>query len=124
MILVLVGLPTQGEAQYTSVELATDKTVFYGKDLNHVRAWYFWLRRKLGKKKSIDTIKKTSSHERRITTLETDSLIVLGRLKGLRSRGHKQNRGKKFNRKLSGFPYCKFTEYLSYKACVSRYQSH
>jgi len=51
----------------TSVELATDKTVFYGKDLNHVRAWYFWLRRKLGKKKSIDTIKKIGSHERRIT---------------------------------------------------------
>jgi len=117
----------------TSVELATDKTVFYGKDLNHVRAWYFWLRRKLGKKKSIDTIKKIGSHERRITNdiihnitrdivnraLETDSLIVLGRLKGLRSRGHKQNRGKKFNRKLSGFPYYKFTEYLSYKAALA-----
>jgi len=38
----------------TSVELATGKTVFYGKDLNHVRGWYFWLRRQLGLKKAID----------------------------------------------------------------------
>ena len=32
----------------TSVELATNRTVFYCKDLNHVRGWYFWLRRQLG----------------------------------------------------------------------------
>jgi putative transposase len=42
----------------TSVELATSKTVFYGKQLNHVRSHYFWLRRKLGIKKAINTIKK------------------------------------------------------------------
>jgi len=34
----------------TSVDLATNRTVFYGKDLNHVRGWYFWLRRQLGLK--------------------------------------------------------------------------
>ena len=34
-----------------SVELATNRTVFYGKDLNHVRSWYFRLRRQLGLKK-------------------------------------------------------------------------
>ena len=46
----------------TSVELATNRTVFYGKDLNHVRGWYFWLGRRLGLKKAIDTIKKRSPH--------------------------------------------------------------
>ena len=103
----------------TSVELATDRTVFYGKDLNHVRGWYFWLRRQLGLKKAIDTIKKIGDHEKRIANdiihkitreivnraIETDSLIVLGKLKGLRNQEKKgRGRGRKFNRKLSGFP--------------------
>jgi hypothetical protein len=35
----------------TSVELANGLTKFYGKDLNHVRGHYFWLRRKLGTKR-------------------------------------------------------------------------
>ena len=119
----------------TSVELATNRTVFYGKDLNHVRGWYFWLRRQLGLKKAIDTIKKMGHHERRIANyiihkitreivnraIETDSLIVLGKLKGLRNREKKEGRGrgKKFNRKLSGFPDFKFTEYLTYKAAFA-----
>ena len=114
----------------TSVELASGKTVFYGKDLNHVRGWYFWLRRQLGLKKAIDTIKKIGHHERRIANdiihkitrdIETDSLIVLGKLKGLRNQ-EKKGRGRKFNRKLSGFPYFKFAEYLTYKARLGWYQ--
>ena len=48
------------------MELASNWTVFYGKDLNHVRGWYFWLRRQLGVKKAIDTIKKIGNHEKRI----------------------------------------------------------
>jgi transposase len=78
----------------TSVELATNRTVFYGKDLNLVRGWYFWLRRQLGLKKAIDTIKKIGHHEKRIANdivhkitteivnraIETNSLIVLGAL--------------------------------------------
>jgi IS605 OrfB family transposase len=108
--------------------------VFYGKDLNHVRGWYFWLRRQLGLKKAIDTIKKIGHHERRIANdiihkitreivnraIETDSLIVLGKLKGLRNQEKKEKgRGRKFNRKLSGFPYFKFTEYLTYKVALA-----
>jgi putative transposase len=118
----------------TSVELATNRTVFYGKDLNHVRGWYFWLRRQLGLKKAIDTIKKIGDHEKRIANdiihkvtreivnraIGTDSLIVLGELKGLRNQEKKKRkRGRKFNRKLSGFPYFKFTEYLIYKAALA-----
>ena len=97
----------------TSVELATNnnRTVFYGKDLNHVRGWYFWLRRQLGLKKAIDSIKKIGHHEKRIVNdiihkitrqivnraIQTDSLIVLGKLKGLRNQEKKggRRRGKK-----------------------------
>lgn len=35
----------------TSVELASGKTIFYGKQLNRVRGHYFWLRKTLGKAK-------------------------------------------------------------------------
>ena len=114
----------------TSVELATDR--FYGKDLNHVRGWYFWLRRQLGLKKEIDTIKKIGDHEKRIANniihkitreivnraIETDSLIVLGKLTGLRNQ-KKKGRGKRVNRRLSGFPYFKFAEYLTFKAAFA-----
>ena len=79
----------------TSVELATSRTVFYGKDLNHVRGRYFCLRRQLGLKKAIDAIKKIGDHKKRIVNdiihkikreivnraMETSSLIVLGRLR-------------------------------------------
>jgi IS605 OrfB family transposase len=98
----------------------------------HVRGWYFiWLRRQLGLKKAIYTIKKIGDHEKRIANdiihkitrenvnraIETDSLIVLSKLKGLRNREKKDGRGRgmKFNRKLSGFPYFTFT-YLTYNA--------
>src|SRR5215831_13455342 len=50
----------------TYVELANGLTKFCGKDLNRVRGHYFWLRRKLGIKKAIDTMKKIGSHEKRI----------------------------------------------------------
>jgi|GEM_PF-5210007 len=107
------------------MELATN-----GKYLNHVRGWYFWLRRRLGSKKAIDTIKKIGHHEKRIVNdiihkitreivnraIETDSLIVLGKLKGLRNG---RGRGRKFNRKLAGFPYFKFTEYITYVAALA-----
>jgi putative transposase len=51
--------------------------------------------------------------------METSSLIVLGKLKGLRNQEKKKGRGRKFNRKLSGFPYFKFPEYLTYKAALA-----
>ena len=65
------------------------------------------VRRQLGVKKAIDTIKKIGDHEKRIANniiykitreivnraIETDSLIVLGKLKGLRNREKKEGRG-------------------------------
>src|ERR1700745_3074003 len=80
------------------------------------------------------TIKKIGHHEKRIANdiihkitrdinkraIETDSLIVLDKLKGSRNQKRKaeRERGRKFNRKLFGFPYFKFTEYLTYKAAL------
>ena len=96
--------------------------------MNRVRGHYFWLRRKLGMKKAVDTI-KIGSREKRITNdivhnisrqivnraLETDALIVLGDIKHLRKREQNKH-GRKFNRKLAGFQYYKLTQYIKYKA--------
>ncbi|MGB6532537.1 MAG: IS200/IS605 family accessory protein TnpB-related protein, partial [Candidatus Nitrosopolaris sp.] len=101
-------------------------------DLNRVRGHYFWLRRKLGMKKALDTIKKIGSHEKRITNdivhnisrqivnraIETDALIVLGDIKHLRKREQNKH-GRKFNRKLAGFQYYKLTQYIKYKAALA-----
>ena len=116
----------------TSVELANGLTKFYGKDLNRVRGHYFWLRRKLGIKKAIDTIKKIGSHEKRIANdiihntsrdivnqaIKTNAIVVLGNIKHLRRR-NQNTLGKKFNRKLAGFQYYKLTQYITYKAALA-----
>lgn len=123
----------------TSVELASNRTVFYGKDLNHVRGWYFWLRRQLGVKKAIDTIKKIGDHEKRIANniihkitreivnraIETDSLIVSGKLKGLRNREKKEGRGRgrKFNRNLR-ISVFQVYRILDIQGCLGGYQSN
>jgi putative transposase len=115
-----------------SVELATHKTVFYGKNLNHIRGHYFWLRRKLGQKKLLSVIKRIGQHERRITNdiihnisreivnraIDTNALIVLGNIKHLRKR--RQHSYKyRMVRLLSGFPYYKLTQYIMYKAALA-----
>ena len=98
----------------------------------------FLVKKTVRTKKAIDTIKRIGHHERRIANdiihkitreivnraIETDSLIVLGKLKSLRNQGYVRlakgrGRGRKFNRKLSGFPYFKFAEYLTYKAALA-----
>src|SRR5215467_2214297 len=107
----------------TYVELANGLTKFCGKDLNRVRGHYFWLRRKLGIKKAIDTMKKIGCHEKRIANdiihnisrdivnqaIKTNAIIVLGDIKHLRRR--KQNtRGRKCYqkgaRKIQGLFTC------------------
>ncbi|MEW6603924.1 MAG: transposase [Thermoproteota archaeon] len=105
-----------------SVDMAMNKTRFYGNDLNRVRGHYFWLRRKLGMKKAIDTIKKIGHHEKRIANdivhkisrdivnqaIETKAVIVivLGNIKYLRKRKQKQYKRRMVGL-LSGFPYYK-----------------
>ena len=80
----------------------------------------------------IDTVKKIGSHEKRIANdiihnisreivnraIETNALIVLGDIKHLRRR-RQNTKGRKFNRKLSGFQYYKLTQYIKYKAALA-----
>jgi len=105
--------------------------VFYGQFLNQVRGHYFWLRRQLAKKGLQKVIKKIGDHESRITVdithkitrdlvnraLETNSLLIVGNLNGLGKKTKKYRR--KFNRKLTSFPYYRFTQYLTYNAALA-----
>ena len=115
-----------------SVDMASGKTAFYGDDLNHVRGHYFWLRRKLGMKKAIATIKKIGHHEKRIANdiihkisrdivnqaIETNAVIILGNIKYLRKRKQRQYR-RRMARLLAGFPYYKLMQYIRYKATLA-----
>jgi len=110
----------------TTVNSNDPKPKFYGKNLRGVRGHYFHLRRKLGEKKALKTIKKIGNHEQRIVNyelhkiskaivqeaLENNSTIVLGELKGIRRNGG----GRRFNRKLNSFPYHKLASFIEYKA--------
>jgi len=110
----------------TTVNSNDPKPKFYGKDLRQVRGHYFRLRRNLGEKKALKTIKKIGNHEQRIVNhelhkiskdivqeaLENNSVIVLGKLKGIR----RNDGGRRFNRKLNSFPYYKLASFIEYKA--------
>ena len=103
------------------------RPVFYGKELRKVRGHYFNLRRKLSKKKIKGFYNWISNNkEKRIVNdlihkisrnivsnaIEMDSMIVIGKLEGIR----KQSRGRRFNRKLNSFPFYKLKQQIKYKA--------
>jgi len=102
------------------------KPTFYGKELREVRGHYYNLRKKLQKKGAYGAVKKVGNHERRTTDSilhaisrkivkeadRNDSIIVLGDLKGIR----KNNRGRRFNRRLNGFPFYRLGQFIEYKA--------
>jgi len=110
----------------TVVSTADKKPKFYGKELRKVRGHYFFLRRKLGRLKKFKAIKKIGNKEKRVVddllhkisrkivnrAKEENAVIVLGDLKGIR----KQNKGRKFNRKLNSFPYYRLSQFIEYKA--------
>jgi len=111
----------------TTVNSNNPKPKFYGKELRQVKGHYFYLRRSLTLKKAYKTIKKIGNKERQVVNdilhkisraivneaLEKDSMIVLGKLKGIRKNG----KGRKFNRKLNnGFPYYRLSQFIEYKA--------
>jgi len=107
----------------TTVNSADGKPKFYGKKLRANRGHYFYLRRNLPNHKAI---KKVGSHEKRIVNhelhkiskaiveeaTENNSVIVVGKLKGIR----KNHKGRRFNRKLNSFPYYKLVSFIEYKA--------
>ncbi len=110
----------------TTVSSNDPKPKFYGKELRRVKGHFFYLRRSLALKKAYRAIKRIGDKEGRVVNdilhkisrtvvnqaLKNDSAIILGKLKGIR----KRNGGRKFNRKLNGFPYYKLTQFIEYKA--------
>ncbi len=110
----------------TMVNLKTKETNFLGRELKQVKGKYFYLRRKLGREKNLDLIKKIRNKEKnKVNSIlhkisknivakayENKAGIVIGKLKGL----NKVYYGRKFNRKLGGFSYYKLTQYIKYKA--------
>ncbi len=109
----------------TLVNIKSKETKFLGKELKQIKGKYFNLRRKLGRNKNLELIKKIKNKEKNKVNSLLDKLskeiindayknkacIVIGKLKHL-----KKDKGRRFNRKLSGFSYYKLTNYLSYKA--------
>jgi putative transposase len=108
-------------------QLSNGVTKFYGKEIRQIRGHYFHLRKRLGEKKANKTIRKIADTEhkkikdrlhkisRKIVNqaLRTDSLIVLGDLKGITNN---KERGRKFNRKLGSMPFDRLSNYITYKA--------
>ena len=99
---------------------------FYGREIRGIRRHYAWLRKRLGEKKALDTIRKIGRTEHRKVNdtchkishaiVEQASreraVIVLGNLKGIRGRA----RGRRMNRIVSNMPYYKLTQQITYKA--------
>jgi putative transposase len=105
---------------------STDKQVqFYGNNIRLVRGHYYHLRRNLPNRKAV---KKVGKHERRIVAYELhviskaivedaavkNSVIVVGKLKGIRKQRKFQSRRSK--RKVASFPFYKLTQFIKYKA--------
>lgn len=99
---------------------------FYGKNIRGIRRHYNWLRKRLGRKKALKTIKKIGDAEKRkvedqlhkisrnIVELakEKNALIVLGELFRIRNSA----KGKRMNRIVGSMPYFKLSQMIEYKA--------
>jgi len=110
----------------TSVVSVTNSITFYGKEVRGIRRHYSWLRKRLGNRSLLKTIKKINQKEKRKTNdilhkiskqivdeaKQTNSVIVLGNLKGIRNSA----KGKRMNRIVSNMPYHKLTKFIEYKA--------
>jgi len=99
---------------------------FYGERVRGLRRHYAWLRKRLGEKKALDTIRKIKDSERRKVNdilhkisreivdeaVAENACIVLGDLKGIR----KRSVGRRMNRIVANMPYFKLSSYITYKA--------
>lgn len=110
----------------TAVPLVNGRPIFYGREIRGVRRHFAWLRKRLGEKKLLSEIKGIGQKERRIVdsylhaiakdivfvASNTNSIIVLGDLKGIRN----QTKGRRFNRIVANMPYYRLTQMIEYKA--------
>jgi len=117
-----------GEKRIATV-LHQGKPVFMGKEVRGIRRHYAYLRKKLGKKKLVKTIKKIKQREsfkinqilhdisNEIVSMAKEtpnSAIAIGNLKGIRKSA--KNKGKRMRRIVNNMPYFKLTFLVTYKA--------
>ena len=112
----------------TTVSSANQRPTFYGREIRGIRRHYSYLRKQLGRKKLLGKIKDLSNKESRKVSdilhkiskeivsdaMTTNSVIVLGDLKGIRNSA--KGKGKRFNRIVSNMPYYQLTQMIEYKA--------
>jgi len=115
----------------TSVEYANGKMQnprFYGTEVRGIRRHYAWLRKRLGNKKALKTIKKIGHKEKRKVNAvlhniskaivnrakELNAVILLGSPNGESMR--RKAKGKRFRRIVYSMPYCRLTKFIEYKA--------
>jgi len=111
----------------TSVEFVTGRTYFpYAKALRQIRGHYYHLRKILGQKKSLKTIKKIGDTEKRKVddichkisreivdrAKEQHAVIAIGMLQGVRKKRVNRHAG----RKIHSMPSFKIAEMIRYKA--------
>jgi putative transposase len=110
------------------VRMSDKKPIYLGNKIREIRGHYYYLRKQLGKKKSLQGIRKLKNRERRIIdneikqisrsivnlAKETNSAIVSGNIKGIRKNG--KQKGRRFRRKLNSFPFHKLNAYIKHMA--------
>jgi len=106
------------------------KPHFYGGKVRGLRRHYAWLRKRLGERKALDTIRKIKDTEKRKVNAilhkisrdivdeaeRENAIIVLGDLTGIRQRT--KDKGKRFNRIVGGMPFYRLTQMITYKATL------
>ena len=103
---------------------------FYGRKVRGLRRHYAWLRKRLGEKKALATIRKIKDTEKRkVNTVlhkvsrdivdeaeRENAIIVLGDLTGIRQRA--QNKGRRMRRIVANMPFYRLTQMITYKATL------
>jgi len=103
---------------------------FYGRKVRGLRRHYAWLRKRLGEKKALATIRKIKDTERRKVNAilhkisrdivdeaeRENAVIVLGDLTGIQQRA--QKKGKRMRRLVGAMPFYRLTQMITYKATL------
>ena len=101
---------------------------FYGKNVRGIRRHYAWLRKRLGERKALKTIRKVGHTEKRKVNAvlhkiskaiveeaqRENAVIVIGNPCGIRQRA--RGKGKRFNRIVSNMPFHRLSMMIEYKA--------
>lgn len=104
--------------------------IFYGTEVRGIRRHYAWLRKRLGNRKALKTIKKVGRAENRKVNAvlhnisraivdrakELSAVILLGAPNGASMRRKALKKGKRFTRIVYSMPYYRLRMLIEYKA--------